>query len=165
MGSRSTNLIQLVQRKDLQLGFALGLAGLALSWGVNLVLPGRLLGNPIPLMLAISSLGRAIGQTFAYFNWQDPALHLGFVALLAIASGLVGMRAETDHYAKPVFAARVGRIAMGLNVLAAASDEVDALTVGLFYAGAGFLSVIAAGWIAEWSVRIVGSMLSTPPTR
>ena len=160
MGSTSTDQNQLLQRKDLRVGLTLGLAGLAISWGVNLVLPGRLLGNPIPLMLAISSLGRAIGQTLAYFNWQDPALHLGFVTLLAITSGLAARGTETDRYAKPVIAARIGRIAVGLNVVAAASEEVDALTVGLFYAGAGFLSVIAAGWIAEWTVRVVGSKRS-----
>ena len=165
MGSRSMGLSQLLRRRDVRLGFALGLAGWVISWGVNLVLPGRLLGNPIPLMLAISSLGRAIGQTFAYFNWQDPALHLGFVATLAIASGLAGARLETDRSARSRVAARIGRIAVGLNVLAAAPNEVDALTVGLFYAGAGFLSVIAAGWIAEWSVRITGSMLSNHSTR
>lgn len=159
------DLVLLLRRKDLRLGLALGVAGLLFSWGVSLVLPGRLLGNPIALMLAISSLGRAIGQTFAYFNWQDPALHLGFVALLSIASGLAGMQAEVNRTAQPGFAARIGRIAVGLNVLAAAFEEVDALTVALFYAAAGYLSVIAAGLIAHWTVRVYGSFLSNPPTR
>lgn len=132
---------------ELGWGSAIGILGLLGAWLFLRVRPGRMLGNPMPLILGFSSLGRALGQGLTYFNLRDPLLHLGFVALLAGASGTAAAR--RGPRSAPA-AQTIARIAVGLNLIVSALLEVDALIVLIFYVGAGFLSLSAAGLVARW---------------
>lgn len=127
-------------------GIAVGLLGLLGSWLFVRVRPGRLLGNPMPIVLAFSALGRALGQGLAYFNWRPPLFHLGFIGLLAGTSGaLAGWRSSRGASA----AQTIARTAVSVNLIVSALIEVDALIVLIFYAGAGYLTLSAAGLVAR----------------
>ncbi len=135
---------------ELGWGLVIGILGLLGAWLFLRVRPGRMLGNPMPLILGFSALGRALGQGLAYFNWRDPLLHLGFVGLLAGASGTAAARRGPRRAAA---AQTIARIGVGLNLIVSGLLEVDALIVLIFYVGAGLLSLSAAGLVARWAAQ------------
>ena len=120
----------------LRVGLLTGIAGVVLSLALRGVVPGRYLGDPLPLALAVTGILRG----FAYFDWRSPLLHAAFAASLGASAGLF-VRMGSAGRVFPDGAARAGRIASILSVIVVALLEVDALSVALWYALGGFVSV------------------------
>ena len=124
-------------------GVMAGGIGLLLSFIMKGLIPARPLGDPLPLILAVTSVPRG----FTYFQWRPPLLHLlfavflGFVALLVLRAIL--RRPPTRHEAT-----RAGRIAALLGVVVVALLAVDALIVGIWYLIAGAVSILVTGFTA-----------------
>lgn len=118
------------------------------------VISGRMLADPLPLILSIAQIGRG----FLYWNWKNPLFHLlfGFGLVLLTLSFLTiwGIRKQEILIIGP----RVVRLALGFNIGIVALQQIDALVVGIYYLLSGFVSIIWTGFLAEqmasWLVKI-----------
>ena len=124
-------------------GILAGILGLAVSYALKGLIPARPLGDPLPMMLAVTHLTRS----FAYLPWQPALLHLlfaAFLGLLAVAiSRLAGGAIPTRKQAR-----YAGRIAALINVAVVAVLAVDAIIVGFWYLISGWVSVMVSGFVA-----------------
>lgn len=138
-------------------GMAAGGIGLVLSFAFRGAIPGRALGDPLPLALSVTG----ITTGFTYFNWRAPLYHALFAALLgllATAAVLLLNRDAPSGRRDPLesglvrqasqMGRRAGQIAAGINVGIVALLQVDALVVGLWYLMAGAASLMISSFIA-----------------
>ena len=129
-------------------GGLLGTAGFALSYLIEILIPGRFPADPLPVALAFSGLRQILSSGFLYFDWRSPLLHLLYAAVLGLLSALLlEILPSTDL--NPPNARQAGRFAAGVSVLLVALMEVDSVMVAVFYVGAGLVSVWAAALVAE----------------
>ncbi|MFQ5945979.1 MAG: hypothetical protein ACE5NC_06980 [Anaerolineae bacterium] len=136
----------------LRTGLLAGIAGVILSLALRGVVPGRYLGDPLPLALAVTGILRG----FAYFDWRAPLLHAAFAASLGASAGLL-VRMGSGSRAFPDGAARAGRIAGVVSVFVVVLLEVDALSVALWYALGGFVSVALSSYAGRLAARMLVS--------
>lgn len=124
-------------------GILAGILGLAISYALKGLIPARPLGDPLPMMLAVTHLTRG----FAYLPWQPALLHLlfaAFLGLLAVAvSRLASGTIPTGKQAR-----YAGRIAALINVAVVAVLAIDAIIVGFWYLISGWVSVMVSGFVA-----------------
>ena len=126
-------------------GVITGLIGMAISFGGRGVIPGRFLGDPVPLMLTAQSILRG---NFLYLNWRHwlwPLLFFSSIALLAV---FVLRYFKTDPAEIEDDARRAAQLAAGLNVGVVALMEVDAMMVAVWYLMTGFIAVSLASFVA-----------------
>ena len=124
-------------------GFLAGGIGLAISYALKGLVPARPLGDPIPLILAATSIPRG----FTYFPWRSPLFHLLFAIFLGILTLLI-LRAILQRTPVSQEATRASRIAALINVGIVALLAVDAVVVGFWYAIAGATSILVTGFTA-----------------
>lgn len=114
-----------------------------LSFMGRVLFPGRLLADPVPLVLSFTQLFRG----FLYWNWQRPLLHLLFVLAMALLAVLICQRLRRGDVA---LAGRVARLTAVINIGIVAVQQVDAFVVGVYYLIGGVVSTMVAGTVAEW---------------
>jgi hypothetical protein len=124
-------------------GILTGILGLALSYALKGLIPARPLGDPLPMMLAVTQLTRG----FAYLPWQPALLHLIFAALLGFLAVVV-LRITAGALPARRQARYAGRIAALINVALVAVLAVDAIIVGFWYLISGWVSIIVSGFVA-----------------
>jgi hypothetical protein len=144
IGELLANIRQYTEgRGALLAGVIAGLAGLLLSYGLKGANLGRPLGDPMPLMLAVTQ----VTGGFIYFPWRPALYHLAFAVLLGVignlALWLIGKGMLTSSQAT-----QAGRIAALINVLIVAVLAVDAVVVGFWYLVSGLASVFISGLAA-----------------
>ena len=132
----------------LLVGSLAGLVGLAFSFAGRGLIPGRVLGDPLPLALAIGQITRS----FLYFNWSALLWHALFAALLGLLVVLL-LRWLTDGYTMTGDAAQAATIASAINLAIVALTEVDALMVAFWYLMASFISYTITTSIARQLAR------------
>ncbi len=156
--SRQPGILGLVRytlHPDLTLarGLGVGLAGLALSYLYEAWVPGRLLGDPMPVVLAFNGLRSVLIHGFLYYDRRSPLLHLLFAAALGSAAAAATWPGRPGS--RPSEAARAGGLAALVNLLPPAPQEVDTLMVGVFYLAAAYVSLWVARRVAvAWPRRI-----------
>ncbi|MFQ5942261.1 MAG: hypothetical protein ACE5JF_01785 [Anaerolineales bacterium] len=138
-------------------GLLLGLGGLAAAYLLRLVVPGRLLADPLPLALMPAALMSSLREGFTYFDLRSPALHLFFATSIGAAAAWVIVRLGRT----PEQARQTARIALGLSVLAAAVQEVDAVVVAFYYGLSAFVSLSISAVVAD---RVTRRLLRRLPT-
>lgn len=128
------------------IGGITGLVGLALSFLGRGIIPGRVLGDPLPLVLSVAQLIRGP----LYWNWQAPLIHILFLAILAglAVSGVYLVRREKGG--EWMLAVEVARVTAVINVGVVALMEIDAIVVGFYYIIGGLVSVWITGTVARW---------------
>jgi hypothetical protein len=140
--------MRLVDDRTLPAGATAGLVGLIISFAGRGTIPGRVLGDPLPMALAV---GR-VAQGFAYFDWRSPLFHALFASFLGVLAAVVVWFSSRHHFTGER-ARLAGRIAAAINVGVVAILQVDALVVGFWYLMAGamsfFLTSFVAGRIAD----------------
>jgi hypothetical protein len=133
-------------------GLGFGLVAILISLGVRLILPGRILGDPLPILLILSQLMRGITQGIMYIHWQSVLIHLSFISvlvlILTIFRRIVANRIEID-----IDLVQATKSAIVVNVIAAGMLEIDSVMVGLWYLAAGYLSYTFAGVISHALVK------------
>ena len=130
-------------------GLILGLVGLVGAYLLRLVVPGRLLGDPLPLVLMPAAVMRSLREGFTYFDLGSPLLHLIFaIGIGAGAAWLTVRRGGTAEQARPT-----ARIASGLSILVVAIQEVDAVIVAFYYGLSAFVSLSISAYAADRVAR------------
>lgn len=130
-------------------GLLLGLAGLVVAFLLHRVIPGRLLGDPLPLALLPTALFRSLREGLAYLDLRSPLLHLLFAIGFGAASAwLTARRGGTAEQAR-----QTARIASGLSILVVAVQEVDALIVAFYYGLSAFVSLSISAYAADRLTR------------
>jgi len=124
-------------------GILAGGLGLVISFALKGLVPARPLGDPMPVILAITSIPRG----FTYFQWRAPLFHLLFAIFLGVLAFFVSRTLMRRLPTRPE-ATRAGRIAGLIGVIPVALLAVDALIVGFWYLIAGALSVLVTGFAA-----------------
>lgn len=124
-------------------GLLAGGIGLAISYALKGLVPARPLGDPIPIILAVTSIPRG----FTYFPWQPPLFHLSFAIFLGFLS-LIVLQAILKRPPMGSEATRAGRIAAIINVGIVALLAIDAVIVGFWYVIAGAISALVTGFTA-----------------
>lgn len=124
-------------------GILTGILGLALSYALKGLIPARPLGDPLPMMLAVTQIPRG----FAYLPWQPALLHLLFAAFLGILAVVVS-RLMGGILPSRKQARYAGRIAALINVAIVALLAVDAIIVGFWYLISGWVSIMISGFVA-----------------
>ncbi len=115
--------------------------------------PGRLLGDPMPIVLAFNGLRSVLIHGFLYYDRRSPLLHLLFAAALGSAAAAATWPGRPGS--RPSEAARAGGLAALVNLLPPAPQEVDTLMVGVFYLAAAYVSLWVARRVAvAWPRRI-----------
>ena len=139
--------------KDLtfRVGIGIGLVGLLLSLLIRLANPGRLYGDPLPILLILSQILRGVSQGILYIHWGSVLQHLLFLAFLALSS-VAGGRSLTGRGIDP---ARAAQVAGALNTLVIAFSEVDSVMVGFWYLAAGYLSIAIVGVMTRVFARVL----------
>ena len=133
-------------------GGIVGLIGLIISFAGRGMMPGRLLGDPVPLMLTAQNIFRG---NFLYLNWHYwvwPLLFFGLVALLVVA---VLHFMEQDQVSNEADAKRAAQIAVGINVGLVAFLEIDAMMVAIWYLMTGFVAVSLTSFMAGRLMRFM----------
>ncbi len=133
------------------LGLVVGLLGLVLSFAYEAAIPGRLLGDPLPIMLGLRGLVNLLTSGLRYIDWTPPLAHLLFTFLLGAGAAVAG-RLLLGRSFSEARAIRAGWTAGLLNVAAAALVEVDSLLVGFFYVITGFASLALTSYFAGRTV-------------
>ena len=132
-------------------GMIAGMIGIIISFTGRGLVPGRDLGDPLPLVLTIQHMFRG---SFLYLNWRGlvwPLLFFGFIALLTtILLYFLGSNQgwEVDD------ARGAARLATGIIVGVVAITEVDAVIVAFWYLLAGFVAILITGFISGQIARI-----------
>ncbi|MFQ5398333.1 MAG: hypothetical protein ACE5E7_01920 [Anaerolineae bacterium] len=118
-------------------GAAAGGAGLIISFAGRGIIPGRVLGDPLPLALSVGQITRG----FTYFDWRAPLFHALFALFLGGLAALASGFLDRERSVSPEEAGRAGRIAAVINVGSVALLQVDAVIVAFWYFMAGLISV------------------------
>ena len=134
---------RLARREPLLAGILAGVFGLAVSYALKGLVPARPLGDPLPLMLALTQIPRG----FAYLPWQPALLHLLFAAFLGLLAVVVS-RLVGGAFPARKQARYAGRIAALINVAVVAVLAVDAIIVGFWYLISGWVSIMLSGFVA-----------------
>lgn len=135
-------------------GILSGGIGLAISFGLRGSNLGRPLGDPTPLMVAVTQ----ITNGFTYFPWRPALYHLIFAVLLGVLSlALLAILKKGNVSRKE--AVQAGRIAALINVLFVAATEVDAVVVGFWYLVSGLASILISGLVAGLVAGLVDLQL------
>jgi hypothetical protein len=142
-GDNATLGRRLRERGPLLAGILAGLIGLVFSFAFKGVIPARLLGDPLPLMLSATSLTKGL----LYFQWRAPLFHLFFALGLGLLT-VLALRILLGRRPRRAEASFAGRIAAVVNVGLVALLAVDAIIVGLWYLMAGVVSVLITGYAA-----------------
>ncbi len=129
------------------IGLLVGLLGLILSFAYEAAIPGRLLGDPLPIMLGLRSLVNLLTSGLRYIDWTPPLAHLLFAFLLGAGAAVAG-RLLLGRSFSDARAVRAAWTAGLVNVGAAAVVEVDSLLVGFFYVITGFASLALTSYFA-----------------
>ncbi|MFQ5921423.1 MAG: hypothetical protein ACE5M4_01125 [Anaerolineales bacterium] len=130
-------------------GLLIGGAGLILSQLTALILIGRSLADPLPLALMPAAIMRSVREGFAYFDLRAPLLHLIF----AIGFGVVAAWLTARRGGTPEQARQTARIALGLNILVIAVQELDAVVVAFYYGLSAFVSLSISAYAADRMAR------------
>lgn len=126
------------------IGLIAGIIGFIFSLPLRSLFPGKLLGDPLPIMLTPNHI---IRSGFLYIQWRPLLMHILFLLLLiSVVRGISILlpTIQRDHG----WFVRATRVAVLLNVLIAALFEVDSIMVGFWYIVSGYLSVTIATFIA-----------------
>ena len=107
--------------------------------------PGRLLADPLPIVLSFGQIMRG----FLYWNWRGPLFHLGFVVLLACLSLFLLRWQSFRGKNLSQLAGQVARLTAVVNIGVVAIQQVDAFIVGVYYLIGGLISTFIAGIVAE----------------
>lgn len=146
--------VRLGDRLPLAAGIVAGAIGLLISFGLRGIMPARPVGDPLPLMLAVTGLTRG----FLYLPWRPALFHLIFAAFLGIMTVAVlkaAQRGRPSHRS----ATFAGRIAAIINVGVVAILSVDAVIVGFWYLMSGLVSILITGFVAG---RVAGWLKRRP---
>jgi hypothetical protein len=135
-------------------GIAIGIVGIFFSLLVRSILPGRLLGDPLPILLTASQLLRGVTQGLQYIQLQSLLFHVLYLALLGLVA-IIGNRVIKGGIEGGYDPIHGTRIAVVLNVALIVLAETDSVMVGLWYLAAGYLSFSIAGLIARALSRIL----------
>ncbi len=155
MLTRLTNAV--LHDRARQAGLAVGAAAALLSLIYEVLFPGRLLGDPLPLYLALAGVRQIFVSGFLYFDWLSPLLHILFSGALGLLA-VQALRLSGPDVLNEASARRAAWTASALNVGIAAILEVDSLTVAIFYVITGWLSVSIAAFVAgRAAVRFSGN--------
>lgn len=116
-------------------GLLAGFVGFVASFAAWGLVPGRVLGDPLPLALAFGQLARS----FQYFNWAGLLWHVVFAIVLGLLAVVILRWLGTE---KPELAdvSQTAALAAVINLGAVAVTEVDALMVAFWYLMASFIS-------------------------
>ncbi len=127
-------------------GLVIGVLGMILSFAGRGLNPGRVLADPMPVVLSFTQLT----QGLLYWDWQGVLIHISFYLFLPTLSviGLYFWHNEAEEFVDQAFDA--GRITAVINVSIVALKEVDAFSVGIYYIFGGFLMVWISGIMAKW---------------
>lgn len=128
-----------------------GIVGLLISFLGRGIVPGRVLGDPLPTVLSAAQIMRG----FLYWNWQAPLVHLLFLTLLAgiVVVGWKYVRGLEDWGGEEAVAA--ARVTAVINVGFVALLEIDAIVVAIYYLMGGLISVWVTGLVAGWFVKLL----------
>ncbi len=139
---------------SIRFGIGIGIFGLLFSLLVRSLMPVRMLGDPLPILLILSQLLRGVAQGIQYIHWQSLFLHFLYMVILGL--GAIGgnrlVKGWTEASFDPI---RATRIAIAVNVVTIAFVEIDSVLVGLWYLAAGYLSFSLAGVITRALSQIV----------
>lgn len=124
-------------------GIVTGSLGLTISFALKGLIPGRPLGDPLPVVLSITQFTRG----FTYFQWRPPLFHLLFAVFLGALAAIV-LRLLNPQHASRDDAVMAARVAAITNVGLVALLAVDAVIVGFWYLLAGLLSILVSGLAA-----------------
>jgi hypothetical protein len=124
-------------------GLGAGAVGLIASYGLRGANLGRPLGDPVPLMLAVTQ----IPNGFTYFPWRPALYHLIFAVILGVLA-FVGLALLGKGNTTRQESVRAGRIAALMNLLVVAALQVDAVVVGFWYLVSGLASILISGMVA-----------------
>ncbi len=127
-------------------GLVVGIIGVLLSFAGRGINPGRVLADPMPVILSFTQLTRGL----LYWNWQGVLIHVFFYLFLPTLSmiGLYFWHNGAEDFVEQAVVA--GRITAVINVGIVAIKEVDAFSVGVYYVFGGFLMVWISGVMAKW---------------
>ena len=150
--SLTKSWVQAIANRPLLAGVLAGGVGLVVSFALKGLIPARPLGDPVPLVLAVTQVTRG----FTYLPWRPALFHLLFAVSLGVLAFLVLLLINKGPISRDE-ATRAGRIAALINVVVVALLAVDALMVAFWYLVAGLISVLisglAAGLLARWWPR------------
>jgi hypothetical protein len=146
--------VRLGDRLPLAAGIIAGVLGLLISFGLRGIMPARPVGDPLPLMLAVTGLTRG----FLYLPWRPALFHLIFAAFLGTLTVAVLNTAQRGRSSRRD-AAFAGRIAAIINVGVVAILSVDAVIVGFWYLMSGLVSILISGFVAG---RVAGWLKRRP---
>ena len=139
------NLLQrLRNRASVSAGLFAGLIGVIVSFAGHGLIPGRVLGDPLPLALAFGQIMRSL----LYFNWRGLLWHLLFAILLGVLA-VVLLRWLTPVEPLAGDVAQAASIAAIVNLVVVALTEVDALMVAFWYLMASFISYMVTITVAR----------------
>ncbi|VAW32241.1 hypothetical protein MNBD_CHLOROFLEXI01-869 [hydrothermal vent metagenome] len=145
-------LQQWVNDRSMRLGLITGLIGLAVSFagrGLNL---GRVLGDPLPIVLGFS---QALRGGWLYLNWRGVGWHLLFILFLVVLNaGILRFWVPREQWEQLRMGSAV-RFAAVLNLTIVALTEVDAVVVFIWYLMAGFISLFLAGRLADGATKLM----------
>ena len=145
MGQRLSQLNSPV----VKVGIAAGFVGVLISMlgrGLN---PGRVLADPLPVVLSVAQITRGL----LYWNWQGVLVHVLFYLFLPVLSvaGIYFWHNEKLDFIVQAFDA--GRLTAVINVVVVALQQIDAFTVAVYYLFGGFLMVWISGISAKWLAK------------
>ena len=144
MKNKIQNVVGRLFEPELKAGLLAGGIGLVVSFAGRGIILGRVLGDPLPLVLAPTQLMR----TRLYFNWQAPLWHFLFAVGLGALS-VVLLKFLPGKRPFPFNAPLItARIAAAINILVVVLLQVDAVVVALYYAIAGFISISISSFVA-----------------
>ncbi|UCC53664.1 MAG: hypothetical protein JSV68_06750, partial [Anaerolineaceae bacterium] len=115
-------------------GVVAGVIGIIISSMGRGLTPGRVLGDPLPLVLTIQHL---IGGNFLYLNLRGFVLPLLFLAFMAILTTILLAFLGSNQGWEVGDARGAGRWAAGIIVIVTAVMQVDAIVVTFWYLLAG----------------------------
>ncbi|NCF69925.1 MAG: hypothetical protein GWP61_28605 [Chloroflexi bacterium] len=132
-------------------GVVAGVIGIIISFMGRGLTPGRVLGDPLPLVLTIQHL---IGGSFLYLNWRGFLMPLLFLAFMAILTTILLAFLRSNQSWEVDDARGAGRLAAGVVVGITAVIQVDAIVVAFWYLLAGVVAVFLTGFMAGQIARI-----------
>lgn len=142
--------------RTLVIGVTVGSIGLGVSLLLEPLTGGRLVGDPIPLFLALNHLITGLTTRLRYYHWQPPLLHVVFALIVGVISA-VFHRLYKREGSEAHQAERVARIASLLNLAAAALPEIDTITVALWYLISGYFSLTLSGFAGRSAAKVLNS--------
>ena len=138
-------------------GIIAGIIGLAISFLGRGLIPGRVLGDPLPVVLSVSQLTNGL----LYFNWRAPLFHLIFIISVGLMAVIIFWLVKRDNEDEEG-AKTAARIATGINVFMVAILRVDAVMVGIWYIAGGLVSIMVASFVATYVYRFLPNRQPLP---